>query len=74
MKILMWNVRGANSNEFLSHACKVLHTHKPTIFILVETKNDEARANSVSHILGFYNYKVVSPIGEKRQYMALLEE
>lgn len=65
MKILMWNVRGANSSDFLSHACDVLRAHNPVIFVIVETKSDEVRVNQVCGMLGFDDFKAVGPLGKK---------
>ena len=65
MKILMWNVRGAKSSDYLSHAWKVLCTYKLVVFIFVETKSDEDRANRVSRVLGFDNYKSVAALGKR---------
>ncbi|XP_021750991.1 uncharacterized protein LOC110716653 [Chenopodium quinoa] len=63
MKIVLWNVRGASRNEFIPHALEVISSHKPSIFIILETKSDVTRASQVSNLLGFDKFEFVKPNG-----------
>ncbi|XP_021728049.1 uncharacterized protein LOC110695134 [Chenopodium quinoa] len=63
MKVVMWNVKGASRNEFIPHAWDVIAAHKPSIFILLETKSDGTRAAEVSKLLGFDHFNFIKPNG-----------
>ncbi|KAL2904687.1 Catalase-peroxidase [Bienertia sinuspersici] len=65
MKIALWNIRGASSDEFMPHACDIINKHRPSIFIFLETKCDDKRAFQVKRRLNFTDYKVVNPRGKR---------
>lgn len=60
MNIIMWNVRGANNNVFVPQSWDVIRAHKPLIFILLETKLDDCRAQQVMCILWFDQFEAIS--------------
>ncbi|KAL2940936.1 hypothetical protein RDABS01_029286 [Bienertia sinuspersici] len=45
MKIVLWNIRRGNGDEFIPHALEIISKHKPTIFIFLETKADDLRGD-----------------------------
>uniref|UniRef100_A0A803N1W5 Uncharacterized protein n=1 Tax=Chenopodium quinoa TaxID=63459 RepID=A0A803N1W5_CHEQI len=73
MKIVMWNVRGATRNEFIPPAWDVIMTHKPSVFILLETKSDGCRAAEVSKLLGFDHSKFINPNGLRADAACLVD-
>lgn len=60
MNIIMWNVRGANNNVFVPQSWDVIRAHKPSIFILLETKLDDCHAQQVMCILWFDQFEAIS--------------
>ncbi|XP_021841367.2 uncharacterized protein [Spinacia oleracea] len=65
MKLVVWNVRGASKNDFIPYAWDIISNHKPSIFIILETKNNEDRANMVAKSLGFDKFIVVPAEGRR---------
>ena len=53
MKILLWNCRGAGNPNFHRNFVELMHSHQPTIVVLVETQILGQRAMDVSIALGF---------------------
>ncbi|XP_021861101.2 uncharacterized protein [Spinacia oleracea] len=65
MKLVVWNVRGASKNDFIPYSWDIISNHKPSIFIILESKNDEDRAQSVAKFLGFDKVIVVPAEGRR---------
>ncbi|XP_021761442.1 uncharacterized protein LOC110726271 [Chenopodium quinoa] len=61
MKIIVWNVRGANRDEFIPQAMDIIATHKPSNFIVLEAKSNGIRAKNVSKLLGFDGLQFIDP-------------
>lgn len=66
MKIITWNIRGSNSNEFIPHARDIIQIHQPSIFNFVETKAGDDNVALVAKNLHFDDYKTIPPHGTKR--------
>lgn len=65
--VLLWNIKGAGSNDFVLHLKSLIHIHNPEIVILLETKGGEDRANQVMKQMGFTGYTIIpSPVGRKK--------
>ncbi|KAL2929294.1 Phenylalanine-4-hydroxylase [Bienertia sinuspersici] len=62
-KIVLWNIRGRNGDEFILHALEIISKHKPTIFIFL-TKADELRGRQIQYRLGFQNFRYINPHGK----------
>lgn len=52
MKIVVWNCRGAGSRDFRRHAKELLRNHKPEVFILIETRVRNCKAEKIIRKLG----------------------
>lgn len=65
MNLVIWNVRGDSKNDFIPYAWDIISNHKPSIFIILETKNNEDRANAVGKYLGFDKCLVVPADGRR---------
>ncbi|XP_021722045.1 uncharacterized protein LOC110689588 [Chenopodium quinoa] len=63
MKLIVWNARGVNNDDFLSHAWGLVCTHKPDVLILLETKFDAGRAVDLRKQLNFSENKVIPARG-----------
>lgn len=65
MTVLLWNIQGVGTNEFVPHLKTLLHIHNPDIVILLETKAGEDKARQDMKQLGFCGYKVAPLVGRK---------
>ncbi|XP_021758594.1 uncharacterized protein LOC110723552 [Chenopodium quinoa] len=65
MKIILWNVRGAASKEFISHAREIINNHNPDVFILLETKATNQCAEYTVKKLGFQEHRTIEAEGLK---------
>ena len=65
MKAVIWNVRGANSKNFLWHALEMVKVQKPDIFIILETKCSSLRADQGTDRLGFRNFRIIPSFGKR---------
>ena len=66
--MLLWNIRGAGSNEFVPHLKSLLHMHNPGIVILLETKAGEDRANQVMKHMVFVGIKLFLGSEEREKF------
>ena len=53
MRILVWNCRGARNSNFCRNFADLLHSHRPSIAVLVETRISGQRVEDISSMLGF---------------------
>ena len=53
LKLLVWNVRGAKSGEFLNNMFEYIRIHKQSIVVLLETPISGDKADEVCHKLSF---------------------
>ena len=53
--VLVWNVQGAGSREFLHVLREHIHSHKPSIVAMVETRVSGPRAQNICDLVGFRN-------------------
>lgn len=65
MKVIFWNIRGACTDRFLPHALELVHSHRPTIFIVLETKASDERAQFIQRRLNYDNLRTVQPLGKR---------
>ena len=47
MNIIVWNCRGALKPSFLKHVSELVHSHNPTILVVMETQVGGGRAKQV---------------------------
>lgn len=59
MITLIWNIRGARSNDFVPHLISLHQIYNPDIIIIIETKAVEDRVIQVTKHIGFHDCKVV---------------
>ena len=58
-RLLVWNVRGAESREFLSTLREHIHMQQPHILALLETHINGNRAQEVCNKIGYHGqYRV----------------
>ncbi|KAL0394858.1 UNVERIFIED_CONTAM: hypothetical protein Slati_4452000 [Sesamum latifolium] len=63
MRILSWNCRGAGRHKFLIAVRDLIHRSNPEIFIVMDTRMHEERANPLIQRLPFIDSIILSSIG-----------
>ncbi|KAI8023817.1 hypothetical protein LOK49_LG03G00556 [Camellia lanceoleosa] len=63
LRILFWNCRGADNNNFKRNLTEIVRAHKPEILILMETKVPFSKMGNFFNRLGFTASTIVDPIG-----------
>jgi len=53
IKLLVWNVHGAGSGDFLNNMFEYIRIHKPSIIVLLKTHISGGKADEFCHKLGF---------------------
>ncbi|KAI8014297.1 hypothetical protein LOK49_LG05G01952 [Camellia lanceoleosa] len=66
LKLLSWNCRGADNNNFKRNFVEIIRAHKPEIIILMETKVTFSKMGNFFNRLGFTASSIVDPIGRVR--------
>lgn len=56
MRIPVWNIRGAGSDDFLRTTRDLIRAHDLVVMVLVETKVNNSRADRIIRRLGFSGY------------------
>ncbi|OMO88421.1 Endonuclease/exonuclease/phosphatase [Corchorus capsularis] len=63
MKILLWNVRGAGSGEFLRIIKDLIRQHRPSIVGIMETRIGQEKAEKVVKKIGMPRCHIVEGLG-----------
>lgn len=59
MKIVSWNVRGAGREDIRNQLKILFHSHNPYIVILMETRINLKKAESIIASLNFSYYQII---------------
>ncbi|KAL0296123.1 UNVERIFIED_CONTAM: hypothetical protein Sradi_6664400 [Sesamum radiatum] len=63
MKVLSWNSRGVSRPDFMAAARLLIARHNPQVFVVLDTRIQEERAQPVIRRLEFDSSAVASPLG-----------
>lgn len=63
MKIIIWNVNGAPSKEFIRTAKEIIMTHEPSFFRHPRNKVSGVKADKICNKIGFDQWLRVEALG-----------